>query len=116
MEDFIRIEHSDGSIEYVHKDYDEIVANTTIQSNAPVPQDLVGLTPEQLQQRVLDDYKNFIREERNRRLFECDWTQGADSPLTEEKKEEWRQYRQALRDLVSNITTPGSVIWPIKPS
>ena len=40
-----------------------------------------------------------LRHERNLRLSLCDWTVLPDSPLTEEKKNEWKVYRQKLRDL-----------------
>lgn len=40
------------------------------------------------------------RSERNELLFKSDWTQGIDSPLTDEQKATWRVYRQQLRDLV----------------
>lgn len=58
-----------------------------------------------------------IRQERNNRLSECDWTQLADSPLTLEKRQEWAQYRQKLRDLfqLENLDV-NNVPWPIKPS
>ena len=40
--------------------------------------------------------------------------------LTDEKKAEWRTYRQALRDIISNIPTdlddPENVVWPTEPS
>lgn len=40
---------------------------------------------------------------RNLMLEACDWTQSVDAPLTDAKKEEWRTYRQALRDLPANV-------------
>ena len=40
-----------------------------------------------------------FREKRNRKLEASDWTQMADSPLSDSKKAEWATYRQALRDL-----------------
>lgn len=55
-----------------------------------------------------------IRNRRNMLLNECDWTQLSDSPLTEEKKLEWRVYRQDLRD-ITNQEDPHNIIWPIKP-
>ena len=55
-----------------------------------------------------------IRERRNRLLFECDWTQLSDSPLSEEKRLEWKTYRQELRD-ITNYTSPDEVIWPNEP-
>jgi hypothetical protein len=54
---------------------------------------------------------------RNTKLTECDWTQGEDSPLSDEKKLEWQTYRQALRDFDYNsITTNVGIVWPTKPS
>ena len=41
---------------------------------------------------------------RNAKLAQSDWTQAADSPLSDSKKAEWKTYRQALRDLPSKIT------------
>ena len=35
---------------------------------------------------------------------------------TEEKKSEWRNYRQALRDLPQNTTDPFNPVWPIAPT
>jgi hypothetical protein len=37
-----------------------------------------------------------FREERNRRLAACDWTQVSDAPV---HREAWAAYRQELRDL-----------------
>ena len=63
---------------------------------------------------------------RNRKLAKCDWTQAPDSPLSDEKKKEWENYRQALRDLPSKSTPKlksngvmfdyDSVTFPTKPS
>jgi hypothetical protein len=56
-----------------------------------------------------------IRAERNRLLSVTDWTQVSDSPLTEEKRNEWKTYRQALRDMFVNCSTPSDVVWPNLP-
>ena len=50
-----------------------------------------------------------LRQERNKRLIETDWTQTNDLGL--ENEEEWVAYRQALRDLPS-LEIP---IWPEPP-
>lgn len=42
---------------------------------------------------------NKIRARRDQLLKACDWTQLPDSPLSQEKKTEWAEYRQTLRDL-----------------
>ena len=61
-----------------------------------------------------------IRLDRGAKLGMSDWTQGADSPLTDEKKTEWATYRQALRDIISNIPAdlddPEDISWPTEPS
>ena len=71
--------------------------------------------------RVLRD----IRMYRTAKLRESDWTQGVDSPLTDEKKAEWVTYRQALRDIMkdfiddfgaSGVDDPEDVVWPTAPS
>jgi hypothetical protein len=57
-----------------------------------------------------------LREERNYLLSQCDWTQVVDSVLA--NKEEWKTYRQALRDLPSNVELTSddfSNVFPQKP-
>ena len=66
-----------------------------------------------------------LREERNRRLAETDWTQLKDIDLDIIRERNWKNYRQALRDLpaksnpkldsVGNLDL-SSVTWPTKPS
>ena len=68
-----------------------------------------------------DDNKNeialqSIRAIRNSKLMVCDWTQARDSPLSQEKQDEWAAYRQSLRDLPSTVTDPTNVTWPTPPS
>lgn len=54
-----------------------------------------------------------VRAERDRRLRACDWTVLPDCPLTEVKKTEWADYRQALRDVPQQSGFPDAVEWPI---
>lgn len=56
-----------------------------------------------------------IRTLRNSKLMICDWTQSRDSPLSQEKQNEWAAYRQLLRDFPSTITDPTNVTWPLPP-
>tara|TARA_B100000497_G_scaffold1120_1_gene1345 strand:+ start:2791 stop:3273 length:483 start_codon:yes stop_codon:yes gene_type:complete len=57
--------------------------------------------------------------ERNRFLLSSDWTQAMDVPLTESKLQEWRVYRQQLRDLPDNVqdnlSSVAEVVWPTIP-
>jgi hypothetical protein len=115
MNEFIQIQKEDGSIEYVNVNYDEMVSNP-VENNAPIPEDIAQLTSEELENLILESHKNFVRQERDRRLAESDWTQTIDSPLSEEKKVEWQTYRQLLRDIISTITNTTDIInWPTKP-
>ena len=61
----------------------------------------------------------WLRNKRNLMLEECDWTQAADSPLSDSKKAEWATYRQQLRDLTNNYTKENSIediTFPTKPT
>ena len=66
-----------------------------------------------------------LREERNKRIAETDWTQLKDIDLDIIRERNWKNYRQALRDLPSKSTPKlnidgeldmTSVTWPDKPS
>lgn len=57
-----------------------------------------------------------IRQKRNQLLAASDWTQFRDSPLSQEKQDEWVAYRQTLRDLPNTVTDPTNVTWPTSPS
>ena len=62
------------------------------------------------------DYWEELRDLRDFKLSECDWTQIADVPLTEEQKTAWATYRQELRDLPANTEDPKNPIWPTAPN
>ena len=66
-----------------------------------------------------------LREERNKRIAETDWTQLKDIDLDIIRERNWKNYRQALRDLPANSKPRldgggnldmSSVSWPDKPS
>tara|TARA_R100000278_G_C5420292_1_gene146315 strand:+ start:510 stop:728 length:219 start_codon:yes stop_codon:yes gene_type:complete len=67
---------------------------------------------------------NELRNVRNKLLRDSDWAVMPDSPLSDSKKDEWKTYRQALRDMTktANPKTQGamlvssSVTFPTKPS
>lgn len=56
-----------------------------------------------------------IRAERNRRLAASDWTQMPDAPLSEDQRDAWRAYRQALRDMLADCD-PDDPVWPEIPT
>ena len=61
-----------------------------------------------------------LRQQRTIKLVLSDWTQMADSPLTDEKKAEWATYRQSLRDITEDVSDSLDALenfgWPIQPS
>ena len=56
-----------------------------------------------------------LRQERNKRLAECDWVTlkaySTDTPVPEE----WKVYMQTLRDLPANTEDPANPVWPTRP-
>jgi len=57
---------------------------------------------------------NIIRQNRNQLLYECDWTQLADCPLSVAKIAEWASYRQQLRDFPA-VVDLENIIYPTNP-
>lgn len=58
---------------------------------------------------------NVIREIRDQLLKSSDWTQMSDTELSEEKKEQWKEYRKNLRRVPSSFRSPRDVEWPQVP-
>lgn len=56
-----------------------------------------------------------IRQQRDRMLDKTDRYMIPDFPITEEAREQWRQYRRALRDIPTQPGFPDSVVWPTEP-
>ena len=53
-----------------------------------------------------------IRTKRDALLVETDWTQLPDAPLSDDQKEQAREYRQMLRDIPQQDGFPADIIWP----
>jgi len=54
-----------------------------------------------------------VRAERNARLVATDWTQAADVPQA--VKDSYVLYRQALRDVPTQVGFPWTITWPDAP-
>jgi hypothetical protein len=72
-------------------------------------------------QSLLETSLFLIKDARNKKLLESDWTVNPEVPMTEEKKAQWASYRQALRDFPSTITidllkSGADLQWPVLPS
>jgi hypothetical protein len=70
---------------------------------------------EDLQELLVKKRWKELREERNKRMAACDWTQLPNVPLPGAKKYEWETYRQALRDITQTTEDPRNPVWPTPP-
>lgn len=61
---------------------------------------------------ILAQKWEFIRADRNSKLAATDWRASSDLTLSDE----WKAYRQALRDLPSTQSDPDNITWPTEPS
>lgn len=64
-----------------------------------------------------DRAASILREDRNKLLDDSDWTQMNDSPLNNEDKIAWANYRTLLRDLPTHTNWPNleDADWPVAP-
>tara|TARA_Y100000389_G_scaffold11758_1_gene10752 strand:- start:174 stop:593 length:420 start_codon:yes stop_codon:yes gene_type:complete len=70
--------------------------------------------------KITQDVNQFnviqLRIKRDLLLKNCDWIMSiSDSPLPQEKTDEWRVYRQTLRDLPSVTEDYINPVWPVPP-
>ena len=56
-----------------------------------------------------------VRLERNKILSDTDHLIQSDYPISDEKKQEIKVYRQALRDIPQQDGFPNNIVWPEKP-
>lgn len=80
----------------------------------------IGFSKEEFETKLqeLVDAKPWeeLREERNRRLTQCDWVAIRATTTETPIPEEWKTYMQALRDLPTNTTDPENPVWPEAPT
>ena len=114
--------HWDGSSGEI--EYNDGKANLDITSIGIYSQAETTFNNEIQRRKDLDDeYLNSstflwmkLRSERDNLLLSSDFTQLGDIGLSESKKTEWINYRQALRDLPANTSDPANPTFPTKPS
>lgn len=71
------------------------------------------VTPPPPKKQTIED----LRAKRNKLLSDTDWTQLPGSPLTDDEKADWADYRQQLRDLTENANLNLSYVeWPTPPN
>ena len=101
----VTITHPNDKVENVtpYKDGDKWYTQKVTPFSAPTPP---NTTTEQKWESV--------RFQRNDKLRECDYAVLEDSKVS--NKDEWKNYRQALRDVPANNADPDNISWPTKPS
>ena len=93
-------------------DYDQLIWYDT-----EIPKPTLEELTTKLQELVTAQPLKELRTERNTLLEQTDKYIVADYPhATPEKKQEWLDYRQALRDLPSNTEDPANPVWPSIPT
>ena len=82
------------------------------EGDAPLQADLEAEKP------VIKNILGFqqLRYQRDKKLAETDWVVTKANETGVAESDEWKTYRQALRDLPSNTTDPFNPTWPTKPS
>ena len=76
---------------------------------------------EEKQNAEINQKWSYVRQLRNEKLKDCDWTQCNDVPFTSEQIQAWKLYRQALRDLPNLLTedqimNPSTISWTTPPN
>lgn len=88
----------------------------TLQWLAETPKPTLEELTTRRDQLVVEQKWEKLREERDKRLAQTDYLFSSDYPHpTEETKQAWVDYRQALRDLPANTTDPANPVWPTAP-
>lgn len=68
-----------------------------------------------LAQRAQDKLADDVRARRDKLLASCDYLMALDYPISADAREQWRAYRQALRDIPQQVGFPDNIVWPQKP-
>ena len=68
-------------------------------------------------QQLIEEHKwKDFRQERNKRLAECDWVTLKAYSTQKVVPKVWRDYMQALRDLPTATEDPTNPVWPSIPT
>ena len=117
----------DDAIRAIHPDAQFTTVDDVITEwNSP---DIIQPTQEELDTKLTElkaaEPMRQLRVERNKLIAETDWTQLKDIDLDIIRERNWKNYRQALRDLPAKsnpklnsfgVLDMKSVVWPDKPS
>jgi hypothetical protein len=105
---------TDASVIRLEDTVDELTGEPT-GKRAVVDADKALARKTRLEERKAEDSWRQLRAQRNALLVQSDFSQLADAPLSDEKKQEFKLYRQQLRDLPAYTDDPDNPSWPTKP-
>lgn len=98
---------------FVHIQVDDDVQFMFMSISEPSPGEyIVG---EDTEAKAEWDLK-LLREARDQKLKECDWTQLPDVALGSSEVAQWAAYRQALRDITESYQSLDTAVWPDEPT
>jgi hypothetical protein len=100
----------------------EVDYTQNVTQGTPVEQDgewiqvwvVTDATPEEIDQRTTDQASS-VRSQRDSLLSNCDWIVIKSVEVEVPELEEWKEYRQALRDVPEQAGFPWDVVWPEAP-
>lgn len=98
------------------KEFKRVGIEPTLKDGTVYTAELVALTDEEKAQQEAEkaaQMASVAREQRNRLLSDCDWTQLSDFPGLD--KGAWAEYRQKLRDITKQSGFPADIAWPTTP-
>lgn len=70
---------------------------------------------DKMEQHANDKKADEARAKRDKMLESCDYLMALDYPISADAREQWRAYRQALRDIPQQEGFPDNIVWPEKP-
>jgi hypothetical protein len=104
----------DGVVEVNGQWFTHYIAGPTFQDYTD-PDGVVHTASEQYEEYCFGkdaEQGKSVRDDRNKRLADCDWTQLPDAPVDTAT---WAAYRQELRDVTAQAGFPWEVVWPEEP-
>ena len=97
---------------FVVDEYGNVESNTYLK-NVPVAYlQEKNYSATKIEEAVKSTKWRIIREKRTALLAETDWMANTDVTMSDE----WKTYRQALRDITVSEADPDNVVFPNKPS
>lgn len=103
----------DDVVEISHEKYEELL-NKSYNCQIEIDENGYPFSGKEIQIKQ-DDIKEEVLIKRNILLQNTDWTILPDAPFTKAQKDEWKVYRQALRDITEQEGFPENVVFPEAP-